>query len=133
MTILSGLPEFSKALKGIDSQNNLLRCASQGHNDGTIDNELLKTFQGLKNILLAYSNHDQSINLLDKGMGQLIAAIVHHCKGDEVSTFWILVSLIENYDMRKFFQPGLPGIALYGECLSKLIERHLPELSSIFK
>ena len=82
---------------------------------------------------MAYSNHDQSINLLDKGMGQVIAAVVHHCKGDEVSTFWIAVSLIENYDMRKFFQPGLPGIALYGECLDSLIQRHLPDVAAIFK
>ena len=66
-------------------------------------------------------------------MGSVIATIVYHCKGDEVSTFWILVSLIENYDMRKFYQKGMPGIALYGEILFSLIENHLPEVSQIFK
>lgn len=90
-------------------------------------------YRGLRNVLLAYSNHDQSISLENRQMGSVIATIVYHCRGDEVSTFWILVSLIENYDMRKFYQKGLPGIPLYGEILFSLIENHLPEVSQIFK
>ena len=33
------------------------------------------------------------------GLCQLVASVLYHTK-DEVSSFWITVSLIENYDMR---------------------------------
>jgi len=59
--------------------------------------------------------------------------ILLNCQGDEVSTFWILISLVENYEMRSFHQKGLPGVALYGEVLHHLIEVHLPAVSYIFK
>jgi len=64
-------------------------------------------------------------------MGRVIACIVHHCQGDEVSTFWILVSLVDNYDMRKFYQKGLPGVAFYGETLYSLVHNHVPEVGRI--
>jgi hypothetical protein len=63
----------------------------------------------------------------------LATAILLNCQGDEVSTFWILISLIENYEMRSFYQKGLPGVALYGEVLENLIELHLPAVAYIFK
>ena len=58
--------------------------------------------------------------------------MLYHCEGDEVSTFWILVSLIENYEMRSFFQKGLPGVALYGEVLYSLMDIHCKQLRDIF-
>ena len=36
------------------------------------------------------------------GMCQVIAALLYHTK-DEVSSFWIAVSLVDNYDMRQFY------------------------------
>jgi hypothetical protein len=63
----------------------------------------------------------------------LATAILLNCQGDEVSTFWILISLIENYEMRSFYQKGLPGVALYGEVLDHLIDVHLPAVAYIFK
>ena len=66
-------------------------------------------------------------------MARVIALIVNNCNGDEVSSFWILVSLIENYELRQFYQEGLPGVALYGEVLSSLLDKHLPLIGQILK
>jgi hypothetical protein len=56
----------------------------------------------LKNVLIAYSRYDPSIRFDSStiGMGLIVAVILYHTQGDEVATFWVLVSLIENYDMR---------------------------------
>ena len=70
---------------------------------------------GLFNIISAYAAHDKSIDVCsaqrrfmaeekgkycpEVGLCQLIASVLYHTK-DEVSSFWITVSLIENYDMR---------------------------------
>ena len=53
-------------------------------------------------MILAYTRYDPSIDLSKglKGITQVVTVILHHTQGDEVSSFWILVSLIENYDMR---------------------------------
>ena len=45
------------------------------------------------------------------------------------TTFWILVSLVENYDMRQLYQVGIPGHILFGEVLSSLVEQHLPSFA----
>ena len=37
-------------------------------------------------------------------MNLIVGAILFHSRGDEVSTFWIFVSLIENYEMRQIYQ-----------------------------
>lgn len=42
------------------------------------------------------------------------------------------MSLLENYEMRSFYQKGLPGVALYGEVLMSLMSIHLKEMHSIF-
>lgn len=69
--------------------------------------DILKS--ALRNVLIAYSRYDKSIGYV-QGMNLLVGAILFHCKGDEVSSFWIFVSLIENYEMRQIYQTGLPGL-----------------------
>ena len=61
-------------------------------------------------------------------MNMLVGAILFHCRGDEVSSFWIFVSLIENYEMRQIYQTGLPGLDQHGEVIQILIGKHLPHL-----
>lgn len=56
----------------------------------------------LRNVLIAYSRYDKSIGYV-QGMNLIVGAILFHCRGDEVSTFWIFVSLIENYEMRQIY------------------------------
>ena len=83
--------------------------------------EIFKSIgQKLFNLLLVYTKYDTSINPCGETgqphpkqllyqqnrnikkelyMCQVIASILYHTQ-DEVSTFWITISLIENYDMR---------------------------------
>ena len=97
---------------------------------------------------MAYSKYDPSIQFgrttpeLDemecplemgyKGLGTLLAQILVHTEANEVACFWILVSLLENYELRLFFQPGLPGVTLMGEVFQTLLERNHPEPAAIF-
>jgi hypothetical protein len=71
------------------------------------DSQQLKNLRSsLKNVLLAYSRYDPTIKFdssQNAGMGLIVTVILYHTQGDEVSSFWILVSLIENYDMRQFY------------------------------
>ena len=76
-------------------------------------------------MLLAYSRYDRSIGYV-QGMNMLVGAILFHCRGDEVSSFWIFVSLIENYEMRQIYQTGLPGLDQHGQVIQILIGKHLP-------
>jgi hypothetical protein len=66
-------------------------------------------------------------------MNLIVGAILFHCRGDEVSTFWIFVSLIENYEMRQIYQQGLPGLDQHGEVIQILINRYLPNLGAVFQ
>mmetsp|Transcript_39059 Transcript_39059/g.59514 ORF Transcript_39059/g.59514 Transcript_39059/m.59514 type:complete len:313 (+) Transcript_39059:752-1690(+) len=109
-----------------------------------MDADVYSHHASLRNVLLAYSKYDPTIKFytipdqneselppLDqaaRGMGCVVMALLNHCKDDEVSTFWILVSLIENYDMRQFFQQGMPGITLYGEVLEQFSEMFVPQV-----
>jgi hypothetical protein len=65
-------------------------------------------------------------------MNLIVGAILFHCRGDEVSTFWIFISLIENYEMRQIYQQGLPGLDQHGEVIQILINRYLPNLGEVF-
>ena len=83
--------------------------------------------------MVAYSIYDQTIQACNRSLGCVISSLLCHCDTDEVSTFWILVSLLENYEMRSFYQKGLPGVALYGEVLMSLMSIHLKDLHTIFQ
>jgi len=80
--------------------------------------EMLK--HALRNVLIAYSRYDKSIGYV-QGMNLIAGAILFHCQGDEVSAFWIFVSLIENYEMRQIYQKGLPGLDQHGEVVQIMI------------
>jgi hypothetical protein len=82
--------------------------------------------QACSNVILAYSRYDDSIDDTQEDLARVVVSLVTNCSGDEVSSFWILVSLIENYELRQFYQEGLPGVVLYGEVLSTLLDNHLP-------
>ena len=101
---------------------------------------------GLFNVISAYAVYDPAIDICsaqkrfvaedqgkycpELGLCQLMASILYHTR-DEVSSFWIAVSLVEYYDMRQFYQRGLPGLTLYGEVLNSLLETHLPDLNLV--
>ena len=52
------------------------------------------------NIFTAYTRYDQNMDILEPELIQITVALLILTKSDEVSIFWILVSLIENYELR---------------------------------
>ena len=64
----------------------------------------------LKNVLRAYSNYDNTIKYL-QGMNFIVGFFLYHC--DEYIAFWLFVSLIEDYDLRRLFMNGFPGLKLH--------------------
>ena len=64
----------------------------------------------LKNVLRAYSNYDNTIKYF-QGMNFIVGFFLYHC--DEHIAFWLFVSLIEDYDLRRLFMDGFPGLKLH--------------------
>lgn len=69
---------------------------------------------------------------VEMGLSQIMLAVLSHTR-DEVSTFWIVTSLIDNYELRQFYQRGLPGITVYGEVLDALVSMKLPRLAAALR
>ena len=73
---------------------------------------------GLFNVISAYAIYDKGIDICsplkkyvfvessnsspEQDLCKLIACVLYHTQ-DEVSTFWIAISLVEYYDMRQFY------------------------------
>ena len=49
-----------------------------------------------------------------------------HCS--EEVTFWLFVSLIEDYEMREIYMDGLPGHVKHSTLIGNLMELNLPKL-----
>mmetsp|Transcript_10092 Transcript_10092/g.17029 ORF Transcript_10092/g.17029 Transcript_10092/m.17029 type:complete len:238 (-) Transcript_10092:223-936(-) len=137
--------------QNLKQSNAMLEVVGEGN---VVDHEYLMTviYPSLRSVVLAFSKYDPTITFgcgvelkqgrseFDfpiemgfRGLGSLLAQILIHTRVDEVSTFWILVSLVENYEMRQFYQQGMPGVTLLGEVFQTMIERHHPELADIFR
>ena len=95
--------------------------------------EAMRYHEACSNVILAYSRYDDSIDDKNEYLVRVVASVVFNCSGDEVSSFWILVSLIENYELREFYQEDCPGVALYGEVLSTLLDDYIPQIGKILK
>ncbi len=63
-------------------------------------------------------------------MNFIVGSMLYHCS--EEIAFWMFVALIEAFELRDIFEPGLPG--LYKQCnlIDKLIELNIPDLSVHF-
>lgn len=51
----------------------------------------------------------------------------------EEESFWLVACLMRQYGARWFFLHHTPLLKLYGFCLSRLLERHLPEMHRILE
>ena len=69
-----------------------------------------KIINKLKNVLRAYSNYDNTIKYF-QGMNFIVGFFLYHC--DEHIAFWLFVSLIEDYDLRRLFMENFPGLKLH--------------------
>jgi len=85
--------------------------------------------QSLSRVLLAFSKYDNTIGYV-QGMNFIVGSLLMHCS--EEVTFWLFVALIEDYEMRDIYMPGLPGLYKHIAILEHLMERHLPALYAHF-
>lgn len=79
----------------------------------------------LSRVLLAFSKYDNTIGYV-QGMNHIVDALSKHCS-EEIS-FWLFVSLIEDYELRDIYMPGIPGLYKHIHVLTQLLEQHLPSL-----
>ena len=64
-------------------------------------------------------------------MNFIVGSLLMHCS--EEVTFWLFVALIEDYEMRDIYMPGLPGLYKHIAIMEYLMERHLPTLYQHFQ
>jgi hypothetical protein len=63
-------------------------------------------------------------------MNFIVASLLYHCS-EEIS-FWIFVTLIEDYELRDIFETNLPGLYKHAHVITNLMETDLPELHKHF-
>ena len=63
-------------------------------------------------------------------MNFIVGSLLYHCS-EEVA-FWIFVTLVEQFEIRDIFEPGLPGLYKHSYILDRLIEIHIPDLHRHF-
>jgi len=102
-------------------------------NNVSMDKDLNRTFPAakffcvgegqaqLKRVLTAYSFYDSKVGYV-QGMNFLAAAILFHAS--EEITFWLLVSLLEDYEVRDLYLPEMPGLNKHAQILSILLFKH---------
>jgi hypothetical protein len=63
-------------------------------------------------------------------MNFIVGAFLYHC--NEECAFWMFVSLIEGFELRDIYEPGLPGLYKHCYVIDSLINQHLPDLFKHF-
>jgi len=83
----------------------------------------------LKRLLTAFSNYDPGMGYV-QGMNFIAAALLWHAT--EVDSFWLLVHLMEDYDLRDNYGPCLPGLTKHCQIVNLILIEHLPRLHLLF-
>ena len=78
-----------------------------------------KILKKLENVLRAFSAYDNKIKYC-QGMNFIVAFLLYHC--EEYVAFWLFVSLIEEYDLRKCYMEDFPGLKLHVLRLEKILQ-----------
>jgi len=87
-----------------------------------------KIGQGLlRNILRAFANYDKDIGYC-QGMNFLVGFLLLVSGGDEENCFWMLVSLMNNFGLRGFFQNSFPLLKLFSYMFDFFMHNHFPKL-----
>ena len=63
-------------------------------------------------------------------MNFIVGSLLYHC--NEVMTFWLFVSLIEDCELRDIYLPGLPGLNKHSQIIEMLIMENLKDVFSHF-
>eukprot|EP00164_Ancoracysta_twista_P007120 GFYU01010055.1.p1 GENE.GFYU01010055.1~~GFYU01010055.1.p1 ORF type:complete len:400 (+),score=74.13 GFYU01010055.1:145-1344(+) len=86
--------------------------------------------RSLFNVLRAYSIHDPVVGYC-QGMGFITALLLLYMS--EEDAFWMLVCLMQRYNMTGLYKPGLPQLTLYLEVFGDLTRIYFPQLSMHFE
>lgn len=73
----------------------------------------------------AFAKYENTVGYV-QGMNFIVGSLLFHCS--EEVTFWLFVSLIEDFQLRDIFQPQLPGLYKHSKILEHLLKKHLPEV-----
>ncbi|CAG9333113.1 unnamed protein product [Blepharisma stoltei] len=118
---------------------NQTKIDCQGYNDAscqiTLDvertyNDIPYFSQGngkiiLKRMLLAYAKYNPNLGYV-QGMNLIAAALLWHTS--EIHAFWLLVSLINDFDLTALFLPGFPGLEKHCHVADFMLIEYLPAL-----
>ena len=80
--------------------------------------------QKLFRVFSAYTKYDSDLEYV-QGMNYIAGAMLIHC--DEAITFWLLVTLYEQYDVRSVFTNNLAGMHKHMDQLQSQIDQELPK------
>lgn len=58
-----------------------------------------------------------------QGMNFIVASLLYHA--NEVMSFWLFVSLIEDCELRDIYMHGLPGLFKHSQIIDMLIMENL--------
>jgi len=81
----------------------------------------------MENVLIAYSKYDTQVGYV-QGMNFVVGALLYHCS-EEVA-FWLFVPLVEDFEIRDVYLPGLPGLYRHTRIIEALISKHFTSLSA---
>jgi hypothetical protein len=59
-------------------------------------------------------------------MNFIVGSLLLHCT--EEITFWLFVSLIEDFDMRYIYKPEVPGLYQHCFVIENLLQKYQPAL-----
>lgn len=81
--------------------------------------------QALKNVLSTFVKYDPMLGYV-QGMNFITASLIWH--STEEDAFWLLVMLMEDYELRSNFLPNLPGLAIHCKVIDLLTHDHMTRL-----
>jgi hypothetical protein len=81
-------------------------------------------------LLRGYSIHHREVGYC-QGMGFIGAMLLTYMSLED--SFWMLVTLMDDYGMAGLYKPGLPMLEVYLSQLNETVRRELPELHSHFQ
>jgi hypothetical protein len=83
----------------------------------------------LRRVLIAFAKYDPSLGYV-QGMNFIAAALLWH--STEAEAFWLIVALMEDYELRDNYMPGLPGLSKHTQIIELLTFERLPKLHLTF-
>lgn len=63
-------------------------------------------------------------------MNFIVGSFLYHC--NEEVAFWIFVNLIEGYELRDIYEPGLPGLYRHCYIIEEFLALKIKDLSDHF-